>query len=65
MRYRIFGRHTGLRVSELALGAGNFGTRWGHGADPADARKVSMLTSKPAATSSTQGTATSSANPKK
>ena len=24
MRYRIFGRRTGLRVSELALGAGNF-----------------------------------------
>ena len=23
MRYRIFGRQTGLRVSELALGAGN------------------------------------------
>ena len=41
MRYKIFGRHTGLRVSELALGAGNFGTRWGHEAEPADARKVS------------------------
>ncbi|HXV83590.1 MAG TPA: aldo/keto reductase [Candidatus Binatia bacterium] len=40
MRYRIFGRRTGLRVSELALGAGNFGTRWGHGAEPKDARKV-------------------------
>jgi hypothetical protein len=24
MRYKIFGRRTGLRVSELALGAGNF-----------------------------------------
>ncbi len=24
MRYRIFGRRTGLRVSELALGTGNF-----------------------------------------
>ena len=40
MRYKIFGRHTGLRVSELALGAGNFGTRWGHGAERAEAKKV-------------------------
>ena len=31
MQYRIFGRRTGLLVSELALGAGNFGTCWGHG----------------------------------
>lgn len=30
MQYRIFGRHTGLRVSELALGTGNFATGWGH-----------------------------------
>jgi hypothetical protein len=29
MRYKVFGRHTGLRVSELVLGAGTFGTRWG------------------------------------
>jgi aryl-alcohol dehydrogenase-like predicted oxidoreductase len=40
MRYKIFGRRTGLRVSELALGAGNFGTRWGHGAKRAAAKKV-------------------------
>jgi aryl-alcohol dehydrogenase-like predicted oxidoreductase len=40
MRYRSFGRRTGLRVSELALGAANFGTRWGHGAEPEDAKKV-------------------------
>ena len=33
MNYKIFGRQTGLRVSELALGAGNFGTRWGHVAE--------------------------------
>ena len=32
MRHRTFGRLTGLRVSEYALGAGNFGTRWGMGA---------------------------------
>jgi aryl-alcohol dehydrogenase-like predicted oxidoreductase len=40
MRYRIFGRRTGLRVSELALDAGNFGMRWGHGAERAEAKKV-------------------------
>jgi aryl-alcohol dehydrogenase-like predicted oxidoreductase len=40
MRYRIFGRRTRLRVSELALGAGNFGTRWGHGAERGEAKKV-------------------------
>jgi aryl-alcohol dehydrogenase-like predicted oxidoreductase len=40
MRYKIFGRRTGLRVSELALGAGNFGTRWGHGAERGEAKKV-------------------------
>jgi aryl-alcohol dehydrogenase-like predicted oxidoreductase len=40
MRYKLFGKHTGLRVSELVLGAGNFGTRWGHGAEPDEARRV-------------------------
>jgi aryl-alcohol dehydrogenase-like predicted oxidoreductase len=34
MEHFTFGRNTGLRVSALALGAGNFGTRWGYGADP-------------------------------
>lgn len=38
MDYRIFGK-TGLKVAELALGTGNFGTRWGHGAD-ADTSKA-------------------------
>lgn len=33
MNYKAFG-NTGLRVSELALGTGNFGTGWGYGADP-------------------------------
>lgn len=32
MKYIPFGQ-TGMYVSELALGTGNFGTRWGHGAD--------------------------------
>lgn len=40
MRYKLFGRHTGLRVSELVLGTGNFGTRWGHGAEPDEARRI-------------------------
>ncbi|PXW27496.1 aldo/keto reductase [Paraburkholderia caballeronis] len=40
MRYRLFGKHTGLRVSELVLGAGSFGTRWGHGAEPDEARRI-------------------------
>ncbi|MCU1698903.1 MAG: aldo/keto reductase [Mycobacterium sp.] len=33
MDHLTFGRNNGLRVSALALGAGNFGTGWGHGAD--------------------------------
>ena len=40
MRYTTFGRQTGLRVSELALGTGSFGTGWGHGAEPAEARRL-------------------------
>lgn len=40
MRYRIFGAHTGLRVSELVLGTSNFGTRWGHGTELPMARRM-------------------------
>jgi aryl-alcohol dehydrogenase-like predicted oxidoreductase len=40
MRYKLFGRGTGLRVSELALGAGTFGTRWGYGAEPPEVRRM-------------------------
>jgi aryl-alcohol dehydrogenase-like predicted oxidoreductase len=40
MQYRIFGQHTGLRVSELILGTGMFGTKWGHGADRDESRRV-------------------------
>jgi len=40
MRYKVFGEHTGLRVSELILGTGNFGTRWGYGAPPDEARRI-------------------------
>lgn len=40
MRYTAFGRRTGLRVSEYALGTANFGTAWGGGAERAEARKI-------------------------
>ena len=40
MQHRTFGRLTGLRVSEYALGAGNFGTGWGTGAEPDEARRM-------------------------
>ncbi|SDN15716.1 aldo/keto reductase [Streptomyces wuyuanensis] len=40
MRYTTFGRRTGLRVSQYALGTGNFGTGWGAGAEPDEARKM-------------------------
>ncbi|CAI0942869.1 aldo/keto reductase [Serratia entomophila] len=40
MKYTTFGRNTGLRVSELALGTGNFGTGWGYGSEKQEARQV-------------------------
>lgn len=41
MRYKLFGKHTGLRVSELVLGTANFGVAWGgHGATPDEARRI-------------------------
>lgn len=39
MRYRIFG-NTGLRVSSLSLGTGNFGKGWGYGSDHDEARRI-------------------------
>ncbi|MET0266023.1 MAG: aldo/keto reductase [Duganella sp.] len=39
MKYTTFGK-TGLQVSQVALGTGNFGTGWGHGADPDVSRAV-------------------------
>ncbi|MEE1753044.1 aldo/keto reductase [Streptomyces sp. SP18CS02] len=41
MRYTAFGRRTGPRVSEYALGTANAGTRWGAGAEPDEARRMS------------------------
>ncbi|EPX56210.1 norsolorinic acid reductase [Cystobacter fuscus DSM 2262] len=40
MRYKIFGQRTGLKVSELALGAGMFGTAYGYGAEPDEVRRI-------------------------
>ena len=40
MEHFTFGRNNGLRVSALALGAGNFGTRWGYGADAETSRAL-------------------------
>lgn len=39
MDYIPFGR-TGLTVSQIALGTGNFGTGWGHGADAATSTAI-------------------------
>jgi aryl-alcohol dehydrogenase-like predicted oxidoreductase len=40
MRYKLFGEHTGLRVSEFILGTGNFGTAWGYGAEADESRRI-------------------------
>ncbi|MFN3311906.1 MAG: aldo/keto reductase [Hyphomonas sp.] len=40
MRYKLFGAHSGLRVSELVLGTSNFGTRWGHGTELPEANRM-------------------------
>ncbi|GAA2575957.1 aldo/keto reductase [Winogradskya consettensis] len=40
MKYTTFGRRTGLRVSEIALGTSNFGTSWPTGADEATSARI-------------------------
>ncbi|MCV3207343.1 aldo/keto reductase [Mesorhizobium sp. YC-39] len=40
MRYKLFGEHTGLRVSELVLGTGMFGTGWGYGQERDESRRI-------------------------
>lgn len=40
MKYKIFGSKTGLHASEIILGAANFGTRKGYGADPDESKKI-------------------------
>lgn len=39
MNYKLFG-HSGLRVSELALGTMTFGTEWGWGADKTESQQI-------------------------
>jgi aryl-alcohol dehydrogenase-like predicted oxidoreductase len=39
MNYTVFGK-TGLQVSQIALGTGNFGTGWGHGADARESEAI-------------------------
>lgn len=39
MKYTSLGK-TGLQVSQVALGTGNFGTGWGYGADPDACKQV-------------------------
>jgi len=41
MKYYLLGK-SGLRVSELALGAMSFGTEWGWGIEINEARRVEM-----------------------
>ncbi len=40
MRYQLLGEHTGIRVSEMVLGAGRFGAQHGQGADLPEARRM-------------------------
>ncbi len=40
MHYKVLGRRSGLRVAELALGTGNFGTGWGHGAERDESKRI-------------------------
>jgi hypothetical protein len=39
MKYHLLGK-SGLRVSELALGAMSFGTEWGWGTEKNEARRM-------------------------
>lgn len=40
MKKTIFGNKSGLRVSEYGLGTANFGTGWGHGSEPQEAKEI-------------------------
>jgi aryl-alcohol dehydrogenase-like predicted oxidoreductase len=62
MRYRLLGRSSGLRLSEFALGVALFGTGWGTARNLQMHAACSTAIWEPAATSSTQLTATSSAS---
>jgi hypothetical protein len=43
MRYRVFGRPTGLRASYLVFGAETFGTHWRDGAKPDEVRRMGSI----------------------
>lgn len=40
MKYKLFGKNTGLKASEIILGAASFGTRGEYGTDPENAREI-------------------------
>jgi aryl-alcohol dehydrogenase-like predicted oxidoreductase len=40
MRFKRFGRRTGVPVSELALGTGRFGKTWGDDDEPDEVRSM-------------------------
>lgn len=40
MKYKLFGKGTGLYSSEIILGAASFGTRKGHGTNPEEVNKI-------------------------
>jgi aryl-alcohol dehydrogenase-like predicted oxidoreductase len=40
MNYNLFGKHTGLKASEIILGAASFGTRSGYGAGPDEVMQI-------------------------
>jgi len=40
MKFKLFGSNTGLYASEIILGATNFGTRKGYGADSRESKKI-------------------------
>ena len=42
MKFKLLG-NSGLRVSEMALGAMTFGSDWGWGADKKESRRISGL----------------------
>ncbi|RZK24690.1 MAG: aldo/keto reductase, partial [Flavobacterium sp.] len=40
MKYNLFGKHTGLKASEIILGAASFGTRSGYGTKPDEVMQI-------------------------
>jgi len=40
MKYNLFGEHTGLKASQIILGAASFGTRSGYGTSPDEVQKI-------------------------